>query len=150
MKINSYAEEKEKGYPAGSYSLYSMDPVHEGMTWGTATVTLTQWLDKPPTNSKYRLSRIKFAAKFIVQRDKLSWQLPLLEQVLYFANKGKLLHQGKIDLVFRFIESRRAKSGNYYARHTSQAIISNQRDWNCLESNCTLLKRDEALEVRNG
>jgi hypothetical protein len=132
MIIESFQTEKLKDLPVGTYSLYASKPVRDGTKLGaaTVTVTLTQWLDNPPTNSKWRLSRLKFAAKFIIKKDDLMWQLALLEQVLAFANDGKC------DRVFRFI--------------CMGKTISNQQDWHKLQNNCRLIREEKERGLING
>ena len=130
MIIESFQIEKLKDLSVGTYSLYSADRVHEGMAVEAATVTLTQWLDKPPTNSKWRLSRRKFVAKFIVKKSQLSWQLPLLEEVLQFANDGKC------DRVFRFI--------------SLGTPISSHQHWETLKNNCRLIREEKGRGLIDG
>jgi hypothetical protein len=117
ITIDSYVREKKKDLSVGVYSLYALDPVHEGMHWETATVTLARWEPKGKTGSKLPMRNP--VAKFRVLRSELSWQLPLLESVWTFAN------QGKVNQVLRGM--------------SGFDVIASQKDWDTLKTNCRML-----------
>jgi len=130
MMIESFQTEKLKDLPVGTYSLYSgRVGVSYECIGNTATVTLAQWLDKPPTSSKHRLSQLNPVAKFKVTSKCVGWQLPLLEEVLQFANDGK------VDRVFRFI--------------SLGAPISSHQHWAMLKNNCRLIREEKERGLIN-